>query len=261
MKGLMMRPNIAGGGSLRVPGSIDYNQAAPAYARYRDVQSGVLQALVELGVDASSRVLEVGCGTANHARALRAETGCAVWGVDPSVGMLQQAARRGGRGAVRLSAGRGEALPYADRSFDLLFSVDVVHHIRDLDVAFAEMARLLRPGGLLLTATDSEATIRARPVLSGYFPETVPHELARYPSTARLEVAHARSDLEILERFIVEHPYVIEDARPFRERAYSCLHLISDEALAAGVTRLETDVPLVAVSRNYVVVGRVRDRA
>jgi ubiquinone/menaquinone biosynthesis C-methylase UbiE len=261
MKGLMMRSNLALGTSLHLPASIDYNQAASAYARYRDVQSGVLKALVEVGVDASSRVLEVGCGTANHARALRAETGCSVCGVDPSVGMLQRADRGAARSAIRLSAGRGEALPYVDRCFDLLFSVDVVHHIRDLDVAFAEMARLLRPGGLLLTATDSEATIRARPVLSGYFPETVPRELARYPSTARLEAAHARSGLEILARFNVEHPYLIEDARPFRERSYSCLHLISDQALAAGVARLEADLPLAAVSRNYVVLAQVRDKA
>ena len=264
-----MRSDSASEGSLRVPGSIDYNRAAPAYARYRDVQSGVFQALVELGVDASSRVLEVGCGTANHLRALHAETGCSAWGVDPSVGMLQRAVRGAGRGAAHgalryatnLSAGRGEALPYPDKCFDLLFSVDVVHHIRDLDAAFAEMARVLRPGGLVLTATDSEATIRALTVLSGYFRETVPHELARYPSTERLEAAHRHGGLEIIARFVVEHPYVVDNARPFHERAYSCLHLISDEALAAGVARLEADLPLAAVSRNYVVVGRVGDRA
>jgi ubiquinone/menaquinone biosynthesis C-methylase UbiE len=232
--------------------SLDYDQAASTYARYRGVQSGVLQALVGLGVGPATRVLEVGCGTANHIRALRAETGCAAKGVDPSVGMLQRASRTG----VGLCAGWAEALPYPDTCFDLLFSVDVVHHVARLDAAFAEMARLLRPGGILLTATDSAATIRERTVLSGYFPDTVPHELARYPSVARLEAAHRRSGFEIVATFVAEHPYVIESARPYRERAYSCLHLISDAALAAGVARLEADVPLATVSRNYVVVAR-----
>jgi ubiquinone/menaquinone biosynthesis C-methylase UbiE len=234
------------------PGSMDYDSAAPAYARYRNVQSGVLRALVELTAGEGARVLEVGCGTANHIRALCAETACAAWGVDPSVGMLGWANST----PVCLSAGRGEALPYPNGCFDLLFSVDVVHHIRDLDAAYAEMARVLRPSGVLLTATDSEETIRARTVLSGYFPETVPHELARYPSTARLEAAHARGGLEITATFVAEHPYVIQDVRPFRERAYSCLHLISDEALATGVARLAADLPLAAVSRNYVLVAR-----
>jgi SAM-dependent methyltransferase len=139
---------------------------------------------------------------------------------------------------------------------DLVYSVDVVHHLRDLDTAFDEMARVLRPGGVLLTATDSEATIRARPLLSGYFPETVPHELARYPAIGRLESAHAQHGLEIVDAFVVEHPYVLTDVRPFRERAYSCLHLISADALAVGVARLERDLPLATVSRNYVIVAR-----
>jgi ubiquinone/menaquinone biosynthesis C-methylase UbiE len=194
----------------------------------------------------------VGCGTGNHVRALHAETGCAAWGVDPSVGML----RRASGNPLHLSAGRAEALPYPDQCFDLLFSVDVVHHLRALDAAFGEMARVLKTGGVLLTATDSEDTIRARTVLSGYFPETVPHELARYPSAARVAAAHARAGLQVVATFVAEHPTVIEDAQPFRERAYSCLHLISGAALAAGVARLEADLPLAAVSRNYVVVAR-----
>ncbi len=229
---------------------------AAVYCRHRGVQSGVLRALLALPMfgEAAGRVLEIGCGTANHLRALVDETGCLGWGVDPSGGMLSEG--RGAGAALWLGRARAEALPFPDRSFDLAFSVDVVHHIGDLDAAFAEASRVLHPGGMLLTATDSRETIRARTVLSGYFPETVPHELARYPSEDRLLSLHRQCGFEILDAFVVEHPYILTDTRALRERAYSCLHLISDAALVAGVARVEKVLPLATVSRNYVIVAR-----
>ena len=48
--------------------------------------------------------------------------------------------------AVRTEA---EALPFADRSFDLVFGHAVLHHIPDLGRAFCEFARVLRPGGVV----------------------------------------------------------------------------------------------------------------
>ena len=228
---------------------------AAAYARHRDAQSGVLGAIVGRCAEISAgAVLEIGCGTATHLRAVREATGCECWGIDPSPAMLGRSS--GGGASLHLCRARAEALPLLAGTFDLAYSVDVAHHLRDLDAAYSEMARVLRHGGVLLTATDSEATIRARAILSGYFPDTVPHELARYPTLARLEAVHARHGLEIVDSCVVEHPNVVVDARPFRERAYSCLHLISDDALASGVARLERDLPLATVSRNYVIVAR-----
>lgn len=242
--------------SIDLPGHAPYDgPGAAVYARLRGVQLGVLDALLGYAAEVrATTVLEVGCGTAVHLRALREAVGCACWGVDPSLAMLTRG--RADDQMLRLARARAEALPLAAERVDLLYSVDVVHHLQNLGAAYGEMARVLRSGGILVTATDTEATIRARPVLSGYFPETVPHELARYPTIAQLEAAHAHHGLEIIDAFVVEHPYVVTDARPFRERAYSCLYSVSDAALAAGVARLERDLPLATVSRSYVVVAR-----
>src|SRR3712207_7697189 len=42
-------------------------------------------------------------------------------------------------------SGRAEGLPVPDASFDLVYSVDVIHHVGDRPAAFREAARVLRP--------------------------------------------------------------------------------------------------------------------
>jgi ubiquinone/menaquinone biosynthesis C-methylase UbiE len=48
---------------------------------------------------------------------------------------------------VRTAAADAETLPFPDESFDLVFGHAVLHHIPDLERAFSEFARVLRPGG------------------------------------------------------------------------------------------------------------------
>jgi ubiquinone/menaquinone biosynthesis C-methylase UbiE len=70
---------------------------------------------------------------------------------DISPGMLAAlgaSARRLGV-EVNLAEAEAEELPFADRSFDLVFGHAVLHHIPDLDRAFAEFHRVLRPGGTI----------------------------------------------------------------------------------------------------------------
>ena len=50
---------------------------------------------------------------------------------------------------VRTAAAEAETLPFPDESFDLVFGHAVLHHIPDLEQAFSEFARVLRPGGTL----------------------------------------------------------------------------------------------------------------
>jgi SAM-dependent methyltransferase len=94
------------------------------------------------------RVLDAGCGTGGTTARL-AEFG-AVYGVDYSPEALERAARRGL--SSRLAQGSIERLPYQDGAFDLVTSFEVVYHagVADDALAFAELRRVLRPGGLLL---------------------------------------------------------------------------------------------------------------
>src|SRR5215211_8056709 len=55
---------------------------------------------------------------------------------------------------VETAACDAAALPFADASFDLVLGHAVLHHLPELDKAFAEFSRVLRPGGTLLFAGE-----------------------------------------------------------------------------------------------------------
>jgi len=135
--------------------------------------------------------------------------------------------------------GRAEQLGFTAEAFSLVFSVDVIHHVSDKAAFYQEAARVLQPGGHVCTVTDSEEIIRRREVLSGYFPETVEVELARYPRLTDLEGWMAEAGLTGISAIVVEEPFEISSAQPYCDKAFSSLHLISEEAWRAGLERLK----------------------
>ena len=92
--------------------------------------------------------VDVGCGTGHHLRGLVAR-GFAVAGVDGSAEMLAQA-RREVPDAELHQAGV-EALPFAPDSFDLALCIEVLRYLPDPGPCLAEIARVLRPGGVCIT--------------------------------------------------------------------------------------------------------------
>lgn len=99
-------------------------------------------------------VLDLGCAGGFMAEAL-VEKGGRVTGIDPASQAVEAARSRAlARGhSIRYDVGVGEALPYGAEGFDAVVCVDVLEHVEDLVRVLAEVARVLRPGGLFLYDT------------------------------------------------------------------------------------------------------------
>jgi demethylmenaquinone methyltransferase/2-methoxy-6-polyprenyl-1,4-benzoquinol methylase len=107
------------------------------------------QALLRAGLAPGMSLLDAGSGTgavAAQALPIVGEGGL-VLALDPSLGMLRQAAGRGVRRRVR---GFAEALPFPDSRFDRLSMGYALRHVSDLHSTFREYLRVLKPGGKLL---------------------------------------------------------------------------------------------------------------
>jgi SAM-dependent methyltransferase len=113
---------------------------------YMPLRSAVLRAAVR-HVPGAVRVLDVGCGTGQLLREAASLFATArLIGVDPAAEMLRRA-RGNVDSAVELVLGDVHRLPFPSGSFDLVLSTASGHHWSDPRTAFAEIARVLSPGG------------------------------------------------------------------------------------------------------------------
>jgi ubiquinone/menaquinone biosynthesis C-methylase UbiE len=110
-------------------------------------------------------LLDVGCGVGNYHGLLADRVG-SISGVDLSQDCLAQAAQR--NPGVRYSHYDGSRLPFADASFDAVFTICVMHHVPPAQwPAFvAEMKRVARKGGLVLVFEHNPLNPLTRRVVS-----------------------------------------------------------------------------------------------
>ncbi len=101
-------------------------------------------------------LLECGCGTGLLLERMARFTSKAT-GIDLSPGMLEKAKERG----LDVTVGSVTDLPFADASFDVTCSFKVLAHVPAIGRALAEMARVTRPGGVILAEFYNPISLRA----------------------------------------------------------------------------------------------------
>jgi ubiquinone/menaquinone biosynthesis C-methylase UbiE len=110
------------------------------------------------GIQPGEHVLDVGCGTGTLALEVARRAGRAgrVTGIDPSTEQITRARSKVARHNVPIEFQLGviEQLPFSDRSFDVVLSTLMMHHLPASlkRQGLAEIARVLKPGGRLVIA-------------------------------------------------------------------------------------------------------------
>lgn len=107
--------------------------------------------LADLAIAADAQVLDIGCGIGGPARMIALETGAQVTGIDLTPHFIEAAQAlsdmTGTADRVRFEVASATALPFPEPAYDVATLLHVGMNIPDKDGLFAEVARVLRPGG------------------------------------------------------------------------------------------------------------------
>jgi SAM-dependent methyltransferase len=130
------------------PDNLRARKAAYVNAEGEDPRDFVVNAVAAAK---PQRVLEVGGGEGELAERLMRDLGVEVVGVDQSEGMVAEQRKRG----IDARVGDVQHLPFDDGEFDVAVAAWMLYHVPDLDCGLAELARVLRPDGMLVAVTNS----------------------------------------------------------------------------------------------------------
>lgn len=150
--------------------ALDRTADPSAFVGYLDLVSGLdavqaykRQTYELLDLHPGDRVLDVGCGAGDDARALaeRVAPMGRVVGVDASAAMVDESRRRSdGLGLpVEYHAGDAHCLDFADGAFDGARADRVFQHLADPEQALAELIRVTKPGGRIVVADPDWGTL------------------------------------------------------------------------------------------------------
>jgi SAM-dependent methyltransferase len=226
---------------------VNYEEIAPTYdqryvANPLPQVAATLRALVR-DLD-PVRILEVGCGTGRWLAEL-GQAGRHAFGLDLSPAMLGQARPHLKREPPDLACGRALRLPFPDRTFDLVYCVNALHHFGGPRAFVAEARRLLRPGGALAVIGMDPRRSRDTWYLYRYFKGTYAADRRRFPTPGELVDWMAAAGFERVEWRPAERIFGPLVGRDIFKNSFlhkggtSQLALLSDEAFALGMQHIE----------------------
>lgn len=230
-----------------------YDRIGKAYNQTRCADPWLTQRMLDhLSLVDGGRYLDIGCGTGNYTCALARKGGQWV-GMDPSGDMLSKARQQNADLDWRI--GTSEQTGLESGSMDGILCSLSIHHWPDLERAFDELSRVLKPAGRLVLFTSSPAQMTGY-WLGHYFPRMMADSIQRMPDVTRVTGAMSKAGLTVVktESYTVrpdleDHFLYCGKDRPerylqpeIRQGISSFSVLALQEEVNRGLTRMEKDI-------------------
>jgi len=222
---------------------INYNDISKNYSIHRNSSCEVITHILQLLNNKKiETILEVGCGTADYLFSLGQNIKSQLFGFDNSEGMVKEGNIKN-PGLILTVNDVHNKFNYNNDFFDFVYSIDVIHYVKDLDHCFNESFRVLKKDGIIMTITDSEEDLKNR-TMTKYFPKSLQIEMKRYHKIKTIKESMERNGFKEIEISHTEKEYEIDEKlfQKFKNKAYSAIRLISDKSFDEGIKKLEEDM-------------------
>lgn len=171
-----------------------YDKIGAGYNQTRQADPYILSRLIEcLEPKAGQKYLDVGCGTGNYSIELMKQ-GFDLTGMDPSEEMLSKASGRYQTG--HWIKGSAENTGLSGLSIHGILAMLTIHHWKDLNKAFRELNRVLKPEGRLVIFTSTAEQMKGY-WLNEYFPKMLNDSILQMPKYDRIKTVLESASLRI----------------------------------------------------------------
>lgn len=139
--------------------SVLYDTIGLTYDQTRRADPQIVRELLSmLKLPQNGQLLDIGCGTGNYTLQFH-NNGASCTGIDISHEMLSQARMKSSE--ITWIQGNACQLPFKNEKYDGATCVLATHHIKDLDSAFSEAYRVLKPGATFVLFTVTAQQMRS----------------------------------------------------------------------------------------------------
>ncbi|MEO9966132.1 MAG: class I SAM-dependent methyltransferase [Reichenbachiella sp.] len=230
-----------------------YDKIGVGYNNTRKADPYICQSLIyHLNGQQDQSFLDIGCGSGNYTSAF-IKAGLNFIGMDPSEHMLRQAQRNCPEGIWK--QGRAENTGFDEDFFDGIVGSLTIHHWQNLDDAFRELYRVMRPNGDLVLFTSTPDQMKGY-WLNAYFPKMLSDSMIQMP---RLELitqslTNAGFKIDAIEKYFVtselqdlflysgkQRPSLYLDPE-VRHGISSFSDLANQKEVTAGIKQLAADI-------------------